>query len=251
MSGGWQAAKRLVSSGVNSMRRNRAIGTTDQNAAAKKHAQLHDVQHEPEEISPKLNVSKRGSVALRLAAQIDALKTELSKSRAKIAALEARVDEDPLTGLLNRRGFVKALERSLAYVRRYGGSAALLFLDLDGFKAINDRHGHAAGDWVLGRTARLLNDHVRASDVVARVSGDEFVVLLWNLRAEQADMKARALEEMIANTPFTQNRNRYMVRVSVGLTMLAADDTSGTALVRADHAMYARKRERRTIQSKL
>jgi diguanylate cyclase (GGDEF)-like protein len=104
---------------------------------------------------------------------------------------------------------------------------------------------------VLGRTARLLNDHVRASDVVARVSGDEFVVLLWNLHAEQAEMKARALEDMIANSPFKQNGNRYRVRVSAGLTMLAADDTSGTALVRADHAMYARKRERRTIQSKL
>jgi len=104
---------------------------------------------------------------------------------------------------------------------------------------------------VLGRTARLLNDRVRASDVVARVSGDEFVVLLWNLRAEQAEMKARLLEEMIANTPFKQNGNHYRVRVSAGLTMLAADDTSGTALVRADRAMYARKRERRTIQSKL
>jgi diguanylate cyclase (GGDEF)-like protein len=88
---------------------------------------------------------------MRLAAEIDALREELKEARARVAELETRVDEDPLTGLLNRRGFGRALERSLAFVRRYDATAALLYLDLDGFKPVNDVHGHAAGDWVLGR----------------------------------------------------------------------------------------------------
>ena len=105
---------------------------------------------------------------MRLAAEVDALKADLAAAQGRVAELETRVDEDPLTGLLNRRGFERALERALAYVRRYGATAALVYIDLDRFKPINDRHGHAAGDWVLGRVARLVGAHVRASDVVGK-----------------------------------------------------------------------------------
>ena len=90
----------------------------------------------------------------------------LSRARA-IAELEARADVDPLLDILNRRGFERELKRSLAYVERYGTDAALIFIDLDGFKAVNDRHGHAAGDALLKAVARELIGHVRASDVVA------------------------------------------------------------------------------------
>ncbi len=223
MDGGWQAAIRLVELGVNCMSRIRtARGKRNKGSL------------------------KKASTAARLAREIDALKGELAQARVLLAELETRVDEDPLTGLLNRRGFVKALERSLAYVRRYGGSAALVFLDLDGFKAVNDRFGHAAGDWVLGRVSRLIAGHVRASDVAGRVGGDEFAALLWNLDAKQAEQKARALEDLIADSPFEQNDKRYAIGLSAGLTMLTADDTSETALARADQAMYERKRERRS-----
>ncbi len=189
--------------------------------------------------------AKPRALPMRLAAELDALKEELARARARVAELELRVDEDPLTGLLNRRGFQRALERALAYVQRYGATAALLFLDLDGFKAVNDRHGHAAGDWALGRLARLISGHVRASDVVARIGGDEIVVLLWNLRADQAEAKARAIEDLIAASPFEQSGKRFKLGLSVGFTMLAPGDTAAAALARADAAMYARKRERR------
>jgi diguanylate cyclase (GGDEF)-like protein len=189
--------------------------------------------------------AKPRALPMRLAAELDALKEELLRARARVAELESRVDEDPLTGLLNRRGFERAFERALAYVRRYGATAALLFLDLDGFKAVNDRHGHAAGDWALGRLARLISGHVRASDVAARIGGDEIVVLLWNLRADQAEAKARAIEDLIAASPFEQNGKRFKLGLSAGFTMLAAGDTVEAALARADAAMYARKRERR------
>jgi diguanylate cyclase (GGDEF)-like protein len=189
--------------------------------------------------------AKAQALPMRLAAELDALKEELAKARSRVAELESRVDEDPLTGLLNRRGFERAFERALAYVERYGATAALLFLDLDGFKAVNDRHGHAAGDWALGRLARLISGHARASDVVARIGGDEIVVLLWNLRAEQAEAKARAFEDLIASSAFERNGKHFKLGLSAGFTMLASGDTVEAVLARADKAMYARKRERR------
>ena len=122
-------------------------------------------------------------------------------SRARIVDLEARIDIDPLTETLNRRGFERELKRSLAYVKRYGTSAALLYLDLDGFKPVNDRHGHAAGDAVLKAVAAALQQQVRASDVVARLGGDEFAVLLWNVSGPAAAAKAAGLEAAVYATP--------------------------------------------------
>jgi diguanylate cyclase (GGDEF)-like protein len=158
--------------------------------------------------------------------------------------LEARVEEDPLTGLLNRRGFARAYARALAYVRRYGATAALLFLDLDGFKRVNDRHGHAVGDAVLRRLGRLLAKHVRAADVVARVGGDEFAILLWNLSQADAQRRARGLEALVAATRFSASRVPVRIGASIGVTMLAPDDRLAAALARADRAMYRRKREK-------
>jgi diguanylate cyclase (GGDEF)-like protein len=189
--------------------------------------------------------AKPQALPMRLAAELDALKEELAKARSRVAELESRVDEDPLTGLLNRRGFERAFERALAYVQRYGATAALLFLDLDGFKAVNDRYGHAAGDWALGRIARLISGHVRASDVVARIGGDEFVVLLWNMRDADAAAKAAALEAAVYATPLRRGASTLVVGASAGVAFIGPLDTPAEVLARADAAMYARKAERR------
>src|SRR5258708_31353782 len=101
--------------------------------------------------SPKYNPP--AAPAAPLLAEIDRLKAELIDAERQIAELEARADIDPLLGIFNRRGFARELARSLAYVKRYGTAAALLFIDLDLFKAINDRHGHAAGDALLKAVA--------------------------------------------------------------------------------------------------
>ena len=188
---------------------------------------------------------KSRSTAMRLAAEVDSLRADLAAARARVAELETRVDEDPLTGLRNRRGFERALEQALAFVRRYAATAALVYLDLDRFKPINDRHGHAAGDWVLGRIARLVAGHVRASDVVARIGGDELAALLWNVGPAQAAEKARSFESMIDGEDFLFKGKMLAAGLSAGATMLAADDTVESALARADAAMYARKRERK------
>jgi len=187
------------------------------------------------------------SAVMRLAAEVDALAAKLEASEARIADLEARVDIDPLTDTLNRRGFERELYRSLAYVKRYGTSAALLYLDLDGFKPVNDRHGHAAGDTVLQAIAASLSRHVRASDVVARIGGDEFAVLLWNVTGPAAAAKASALEAAVYTTQVRWRSSTLVVGASAGVALLGALDTPAEVLARADAEMYARKAERRGL----
>jgi diguanylate cyclase (GGDEF)-like protein len=187
----------------------------------------------------------RRSEPMRLAAEVERLERELAAARAEMAELAARADTDALTGVLNRRGFERELRRSLAHVRRYGASAALVYLDLDGFKPVNDRHGHAAGDAVLEAVAAVLARHVRASDLVARLGGDEFAVLLWHLSEADAERKARALEAAVDRTTATHAGTALAVGASAGVAALLPLDEPADVLARADRAMYARKAARR------
>ena len=183
--------------------------------------------------------------AALLLAEIERLKSELMRAELKVSELELRADVDPLLDILNRRGFERELKRSLAYLQRYQGEAALLFIDLDGFKAVNDEHGHAAGDALLKAVARELTGHVRASDVVARLGGDEFGVLLWNLGSPLAAAKARELEKLIEAVSVAHGAARLAVGASAGLVPLAVGATPEQMIDAADRAMYARKKERR------
>jgi diguanylate cyclase (GGDEF)-like protein len=186
------------------------------------------------------------SDAMRLAAEVERLERELAAARVQLADLETRADIDPLTDILNRRGFERELKRSLAHAKRYGSSAALLYLDLDGFKIVNDRHGHAAGDAVLKAVAAVLARHVRSSDVVARLGGDEFAVLLWHLSEADARSKARVLEAAIDRTTATHSGTMLSVGGSVGAALLLPLDQPADVLERADRAMYVRKAARKT-----
>jgi diguanylate cyclase (GGDEF)-like protein len=183
-----------------------------------------------------------------LAAEIERLREQLSRSESRIEALEKSAHEDALTGLLNRRGFERAFAQAIAYLKRYGGSAALLYLDLDRFKPINDKHGHAVGDVVLQEIARLMLGSVRASDLAARLGGDELALVLWNLDAAQMTAKMRSLEALVEGASFEVQGAKLDVGVSVGGVMLSAEDKLAGALQRADTAMYARKKERKAAR---
>lgn len=172
------------------------------------------------------------------------LQRELAAAAARIADLEFRAEIDALTDVRNRQGFERELKRSLAYIARYDTSAVLLYLDLDGFKAVNDGHGHAAGDAVLRAVAGTLTRHVRASDVVARLAGDEFAVLMWNADVHQAEAKGNELERRIAELDHPAARAARL-GVSAGVVPLKADLTASQILDAADRAMYARKRARK------
>jgi diguanylate cyclase (GGDEF)-like protein len=185
------------------------------------------------------------SEAMRLAEEVNRLELELAAARSRMAALETRAEIDPLTDLVNRRGLERELKRALAYVKRYGTYAVLVYIDLDGFKLVNDGHGHAAGDAVLKAVAMVLNRQVRTSDLVARLGGDEFVVLLWNLADADAQIKARALEAAISRMTATYGEAALSVGASAGSTMLLPLDTPAAVLERADRAMYVRKTIRR------
>jgi diguanylate cyclase (GGDEF)-like protein/PAS domain S-box-containing protein len=154
-------------------------------------------------------------------------------------------DHDDLTGLINRRRFQEELQRHLAEGRRYGLTGALLVLDLDGFKEVNDSHGHSAGDRVLCAVADALRTRLRASDVVARLGGDEFAVLLWNIDEADAHKKALAIEAAIARTTATHSGATLSVGASVGTALLLPLDKPADVLERGDRAMYARKAARK------
>jgi len=183
-----------------------------------------------------------GADLRRLADEVARLEAELAAMHEKLREFEARADIDPLTDVFNRRGFERELKRATAHVARYGGSAALVYLDLDRFKAINDRHGHAAGDAVLKAVAAMLLQRVRTSDLVARLGGDEFALLLWNLDAQHAAAKAQALEAAIDALSVPFGAERLTVGISAGVAML---DAGADAVARADAAMYARKSARK------
>lgn len=198
---------------------------------------------------PKPLKQRTGSAAARLAAEVERLSAELAASRLRIGELETRVDVDPLTQTVSRRGFERALARSLAYVKRYRATAALLYLDLDDFKPVNDRHGHAAGDAMLKAISATLLREVRASDIVARIGGDEFVVLLWNVSEADAFSKAAALEKAVYATPVRWGASTMVVGASAGVAIIGPLDTAADVLARADAAMYARKMERKDIHA--
>jgi diguanylate cyclase (GGDEF)-like protein len=191
-----------------------------------------------------LSVAEREDGA-GLQAEVVRLRAELARAERRIAELEARADIDPLLGIPNRRGFERELARSLAYVKRYGTPAALIYIDLDGFKAVNDRHGHAAGDHLLKAVAAAIVRHLRASDVVGRLGGDELGVLLWNAAPAQAKTKARDLERLIAATELSHAGGRLGVGASAGCVPLSPEQDCAANIDAADRAMYARKRERR------
>jgi len=190
-------------------------------------------------------VAGGGASADPLRAEIDRLHRELAQAQARIAELEARADVDPLVDVLNRRGFERELARLLAHVQRYGTPAALTFIDLDRFKAVNDAHGHVAGDVLLKAVATQLAARVRASDVVGRLGGDEFGVLLWNIGRAAADAKSCELETLIEAVSVAHNGVQLTVGASAGAVLLEAGATPAEVLDAADRAMYARKREKR------
>ena len=178
-------------------------------------------------------------------ATIRRLKAELARTQAQIAELQASADTDYLLGIANRRGFERELNRAIAYMKRYRASGALVVLDVDRLKPINDAFGHAAGDQVLKAIVATLTAHVRASDVIGRLGGDEFALLLWNLSETDAKVKAAALEEAIDQLSFRFDGRVINAGASAGVAVLDSHSESGRALEAADSAMYVRKALRR------
>jgi diguanylate cyclase (GGDEF)-like protein len=153
---------------------------------------------------------------------------------------EARqlADLDALTGLHNRRFFHETLAREVARARRYERKLALIVVDLDDFKAINDRIGHLAGDAVLAEAAERVRDVVRSADIACRVGGDEFAVILPESALEDADQLCRRIQHNVSTRPISQGGKLYL---SAGVAELLPDDDATTFFQRADDALYRAK----------
>ena len=178
----------------------------------------------------------------------DRLIEEISALRGKVARLQERVEQldqlahqDSLIDLPNRRGFMRELERLIARVDRYGISAAMLFVDVDGLKMINDTFGHRAGDEALVQIANLLSKGVRHSDVVARIGGDEFGILLESSDERDAQETAARLIDQISSCELLHDGEALPLSVAIGVGMIDALDSAEAIMDRADEAMYRRK----------
>jgi diguanylate cyclase (GGDEF)-like protein len=176
---------------------------------------------------------------------IRSLRVKLKEALLRVAELEAAADTDFLLDVPNRRGFERELQRAIAYMKRYRASGALIMLDVDRLKPINDSFGHAAGDEVLKAIAGTLTRQVRASDVVGRLGGDEFALLLWNLSETDAKAKAAAFEQAVDELSFVFRGQRVNAGASAGVALLGPQSDAGRALEEADAAMYVRKAHRR------
>jgi diguanylate cyclase (GGDEF)-like protein len=179
-----------------------------------------------------------------LLTEIDDLRGEVARLKARLAEIEGLADRDGLVPLLNRRAFIRELRRASTFARRYGSPASLVFFDLDGFKSVNDRYGHAAGDAALQEVAQRLLDNVRESDVVGRLGGDEFAVVLAQADQVTAEAKARALVQAIEGKPISFGVWSAPLHVSWGACQIVDDVEPETLLAQADAAMFAYKRAR-------
>ena len=144
----------------------------------------------------------------QLIGEIGALRGKVAQLQERIEQLDLLAHEDSLVELPNRRGFMRALERLIDRVSRYKEKAALLFVDLDGLKLINDTLGHQAGDKALIQVARLLVSGVRKSDLVARIGGDEFAILLVHPTRDRRAKPPSRLVDLIAGSEFEHEARR-------------------------------------------
>jgi len=179
---------------------------------------------------------------MTLMGEVDELRRELQRTRERLEQVEKAADQDQLLPLLNRRAFVRELTRYIAFADRYGTPATLIYFDLDGFKQVNDTYGHAAGDMVLAHFAETLLKQTRESDVVGRLGGDEFGVLLSHANLEQGLKKADQLAAKLMAEPTNWQGTFIPMRFSHGAFELKSGDTADLAMARADEAMYAQKR---------
>ncbi len=181
-----------------------------------------------------------------LLGELDELRGEVGRLKGRLKAAEDLADRDALTPLLNRRGFLRELGRVRTFAQRYGSPASLVYFDLDGFKAINDRLGHAAGDAALLVVAERLMAHVRESDIVGRMGGDEFALILVQADQATAEAKAAALVEALEREPLKVGDGTARIRLSYGVRELTVGDDPEALIAQADAAMFTAKRLRKT-----
>ncbi|WP_425409146.1 GGDEF domain-containing protein [Hyphococcus sp.] len=185
------------------------------------------------ELTPKVR-----EALTSLMQEVQSLRDELAQSRARMSELEKLADHDPMLDVYNRRAFVRELDRIMAMIDRYDMRASLVFIDLNDLKKINDGMGHGAGDAALSHIAIIVAANVRQTDVLGRLGGDEFGLLLTQTDQETAEKKAEELTKAIAEIPVKWNGDQFTAKVSCGVVEIVKGQSAVEAMERADSAMY-------------
>jgi diguanylate cyclase (GGDEF)-like protein len=188
----------------------------------------------------ELTRSVRAALA-QMTSQVSSLRAERARLSQKLREAEDLADTDTLVPVFNRRAFVRELTRVMSFAQRYDVQASLVYFDLDGFKQVNDRFGHSAGDAVLKAIGQVLLTHIRESDLAGRVGGDEFAVILAKAGPADAQAKGAQLAQAIRDCSVSYLGHKLSVGAAFGAYTFAPDDTAERALSRADEAMYANK----------
>ncbi len=184
-------------------------------------------------------LASRGGKAPRLLVQA----LDISEHKRVEAQLQHMADHDPLSGLPNRRRFEQELARHVAHAHRYGAEGAVIVLDIDGFKHVNDTRGHRAGDDLISGVAEVLRGRLRGTDVLARIGGDEFAILLPKADRAGAEAVAHSLVETVRLEADPTKGADSGVTISVGAVMIdsCAELSPDAIVAAADAAMYAAK----------
>ena len=187
----------------------------------------------------------RVDVAMRMKRERDQLRTSAEEARAHAELAQERAMTDALTGLLNRYGLQRVLSHEHAEARRYNRTLSCLMIDLDNFKAINDTHGHAAGDTALQQVATILMEVMRRSDMVFRYGGEEFLVLLPETDLEGATALAEKIRSAAAEQIFGDGERTFRLTLSAGAANLFDGESGNDMIARADLALYQAKEQGR------
>ena len=167
---------------------------------------------------------------------------EIEHRRALELKLKEMASTDPLTGLANRREYETLFMHEIHRARRSGTPLAACILDLDHFKRVNDTYGHAAGDAVLRNTAQLLKQKLRTMDIIGRLGGEEFIILLPETTIDQAAAIGTRLLEALAEMEIDVGKTTIRVTATIGISgLIDEDETFNTIIARADEALYRGK----------
>ncbi len=201
---------------------------------------------------PETELTPRVRAAITtLMQEVANLRDELRQTKERIGHLEELADKDALVPAINRRAFVRELSRVMSYAERYGTTHSLVYFDLNGMKQINDTFGHAAGDAALKHVAEVLEQSTRESDIVGRLGGDEFGVILAQVDENTATEKAASLAARIAAESVEWQGRHLRLTVAHGIVPIVSGQDADTALQAADRAMYANKKQAAAAQDAL
>ncbi len=189
------------------------------------------------ELTPKVR-----EAILTLMQEVDNLRRSVDGMSKRLAVAERIADEDSLLPIYNRRAFVRELTRVQAFVERYGSDACLVYIDLDGFKSINDTYGHSAGDHVLHEYSHRLLASVRDSDIVGRLGGDEFGLILSHTNQDAAVGLATRLPQELKDNPVSWNGVHLNLSMSYGIVAIKPGIDVHDTMAMADSKMYQQKR---------